>query len=69
MKDLSYLKGKPIAVLGAGGIGKAMAADCVLAGQEVILCDLEPFASTTLTNLKNGFRFHGNQINKFGFFS
>lgn len=68
MKDLSYLKGKPIAVLGAGGIGKAMAADCVLAGQEVILCDLEPFASTTLTNLKNGFRFHGNQINKFGFF-
>ena len=68
MKDLSYLKGKPIAVLGAGGIGKAMAADCVLAGQEVILCDLEPFASATLTNLKNGFRFHGNQINKFGFF-
>ena len=68
MKDLSYLKEKPIAVLGAGGIGKAMAADCVLAGQEVILCDLEPFASKTLDNLKNGFRFHGNQTNRFGFF-
>ena len=51
MKDLSYLKEKPIAVLGAGGIGKAMAADGVLAGQEVILCDLEPFASKTLDNL------------------
>ncbi len=68
MKDLSYLEGKPIAILGAGGIGKAMAADCVLAGQEVVLCDLEPFASATLANLQNGFRFHGNQINKFGFF-
>lgn len=68
MKDLSYLKEKTIAVLGAGGIGKAMAADCVLAGQEVILCDLEPFASKTLDNLKNGFRFHGNQTNRFGFF-
>lgn len=68
MKDLSYLEGKPIAILGAGGIGKAMAADCVLAGQEVVLCDIEPFASTTLANLQNGFRFHGNQINKFGFF-
>ena len=44
MKDLSYLAGKPIAILGAGGIGKAIAADCVLAGQEVVLCDIEPFA-------------------------
>lgn len=68
MKDLSYLKGKPIAVLGAGGIGKAIAADCVLSGQEVILCDLEPFAKVSLANLQNGFRFHGNQINKYGFF-
>lgn len=68
MKDLSYLKEKPIAVLGAGGIGKAMAADCVLAGQEVVLCDIEPFASKTLANLQNGFRFHGNQTNKFGFY-
>lgn len=67
MKDLSYLKGKPIAVLGAGGIGKAIAADCVLAGQEVVLCDMEPFAKNTLSNLQNGFHFHGNQTNRFGF--
>lgn len=68
MKDLSYLTGKPIAILGAGGIGKAIAADCVLAGQQVILCDLPPFAAQTLSNLQNGFRFHGNQVNKFGFY-
>ena len=67
MKDLSYLEGKPVAILGAGGIGKALAADCVLGGQEVILCDLEPFASVSLANLKNGFRFHGEQTNRYGF--
>jgi len=67
MKDLLYLKDKPIAILGAGGIGKAMAADCTLAGQDVILCDLEPFAEKTLANMENGFRFHGTQTNKFGF--
>ncbi|HKK95967.1 MAG TPA: NAD/NADP octopine/nopaline dehydrogenase family protein [Anaerovoracaceae bacterium] len=68
MKDLPYLKNKPIAVFGAGGIGKAMAADCTLSGQDVILCDLEPFAESTLSNLENGFKFHGAQTNKFGFF-
>lgn len=68
MKDLTYLEQKPIAVLGAGGIGKAIAADCVLGGQDVILCDLEPFASKTLANLENGFRFHGAQTNKYGFY-
>jgi opine dehydrogenase len=67
MKDLAYLADKPIAILGAGGIGKAMAADCTLSGQDVILCDLEPFAESTLVNLENGFKFHGTQTNKFGF--
>jgi opine dehydrogenase len=67
MKDLSYLEKKPIAVLGAGGIGKAIAADCVLGGQDVILCDIEPFAKVSLANLNNGFRFHGNQFTRYGF--
>jgi len=67
MKDLSYLENKPIAVLGAGGIGKAMAADCVLGGQDVILCDIEPFAKVSLANLENGFRFHGDQPSRYGF--
>jgi opine dehydrogenase len=67
MKDLSYLEKKPIAVLGAGGIGKAIATDCVLGGQEVILCDIEPFAKVSLANLENGFRFHGDQLSRYGF--
>ena len=28
-------------------VGKAMAADCALAGQKVRICDLEPFAEKT----------------------
>lgn len=67
MKDLSYLKGKPVAVLGAGGIGKAIASDCVLGGQEVILCDIEPYAKVSLSNLSNGFRLHGDQLSRYGF--
>ncbi|GAB1475677.1 NAD/NADP-dependent octopine/nopaline dehydrogenase family protein [Bacillota bacterium] len=67
MKDLSYLNGKPVAVLGAGGIGKAIASDCVLGGQEVILCDIEPYAKISLSNLENGFRIHGDQLSRYGF--
>jgi len=67
MKDLSYLEGKPIAVLGAGGIGKAMASDCVLGGQDVVLCDIEPYAQISLSNLENGFRLHGSQLSRYGF--
>lgn len=67
MKDLSYLENKPIAVLGAGGIGKLFAADSVLGGQDVILCDIEPFAKVTLAHLENGFRIHGNQFTRYGF--
>ncbi len=33
MRDLSYLKDAPIAVLGAGAVGKTVAADCKLAGR------------------------------------
>ncbi len=68
MKDLSYCEGKPIVVCGAGGIGKAIAADCVLAGQEVILCEDERFAPKTLANLEHGFNFHGRQPNKIGLY-
>ena len=35
--DMSYLKDMPIAILGAGGVGKTMAGDCALAGKEVRL--------------------------------
>lgn len=36
-RDLTYLKDCPIAVLGAGAVGKTVAADCKLAGREVRL--------------------------------
>jgi hypothetical protein len=32
MADMSYLGEKPIAVLGAGAVGKAIAGDCALGG-------------------------------------
>ena len=41
--DMSYLKDKPIAVLGAGGVGKTIAADCALGGAKVRLWEQEDF--------------------------
>ena len=35
MKDMSYLKDYPIAILGAGAVGQTVGADCNLAGQKV----------------------------------
>lgn len=62
------LKNSEIAVLGGGAVGKTVAADCVLAGNKVRICDLEPFASTTLKGLeKSGITLKGIQKNKYGF--
>ena len=55
MSDMSYLKNKPIAVIGGGAVGKTIAADCKLAvgdSQEVRLFDAMPFAAKTLKNLE-----------------
>ena len=51
--DMSYLKDMPIAILGAGAVGKTMAADCALAGKEVRLWDQPRFAKTNFTNIEN----------------
>jgi opine dehydrogenase len=68
MGNVEYLKEKPIAVLGAGAVGKAISADCALAGSDVRLCDLEPFATDTLFNVEeNGVEFYGQQLNRYGF--
>lgn len=68
MSDMSYLKGKPIAVLGAGAVGKAMAADCANAGAKVRICDIPPFAEKTLFGVKEkGIKFYGDQLNLYGF--
>ncbi len=68
MASMEYLKDKPIAVLGAGAVGKAQAADCALAGAKVRLCDLAPFAEKTLFGVKeSGINFYGTQLNLHSF--
>ncbi len=62
--DLNSIKEKPIAILGAGGVGKPCAADCKLAGREVRLWDDPKFAARTLKNVeKSGIRISGPQTN------
>lgn len=68
MADMDHLKGKPIAVLGAGAVGKAVAGDCALAGNKVRICDLPPFSDQTLFGMKErGLTFYGDQLNLYGF--
>ncbi|MCD8082612.1 MAG: 3-hydroxyacyl-CoA dehydrogenase NAD-binding domain-containing protein, partial [Clostridiales bacterium] len=66
--DVSYLKDMPIAVLGAGAVGKTMAADCAMEGKEVRLWDQPAFAKKNFTNIeKTGITLSGNQFSYFGF--
>lgn len=66
--DMSYLKDKPIAVLGGGAVGKTMAADCALAGKEVRIWDQPAFAKRNFTNIeKTGITLSGNQFSYFGY--
>ena len=68
MSDLSYLKAKPIAVLGGGAVAKAVSADSSLAGARVRICDMEPFFGKTLFGVeKQGVKFYGDQLNLYGF--
>lgn len=68
MSNMEYLKDMPIAVLGAGAVGKAMAADCALGGAKVRICDLLPFAEKTLFGVKEkGIKLYGEQLNLYGF--
>ena len=66
--DMRYLKDMPIAILGAGAVGKTMAADCAMGGKEVRLWDQPRFAKTNFTNIeKTGITLSGNQFSYFGF--
>lgn len=68
MQNMGYLKEKPIAVLGAGAVGKAIAGDCALGGAKVRICDLPPFAERTLFGIKDsGLKFFGDQLNLYSF--
>ena len=46
--DVEELRHAPIAILGGGAVGKTCGADCALAGQEVRICDLDPFFDNAL---------------------
>lgn len=68
MGKMEYLKSKPIAVLGGGAVGKTCAADMKLAGSNVRLYDMMPFAEKTLENLeKTGILLDGVQRNLYCF--
>ncbi len=68
MSNSAHLKSKPIAVLGAGAVGKAVASDCALAGAKVRFCDLMPFAEKTLFGVRErGVTLYGDQLNLYGF--
>ncbi len=68
MKDMSYLKNKPIAILGSGAVGKTLAADCKLAGSEVRLWGSMEFYEKSIKYLyKTGITLDGIQRNRDGF--
>ena len=52
MTFLEELKERPIAILGAGAVGKAVGADSVLAGNRVHLYELPEYAEVSLKNLE-----------------
>lgn len=66
--DMSYLKDKPIAILGGGAVGKTMAGDCALAGAKVRIWDQPRFAEGNFRNIeKTGIKLSGNQFSYYGF--
>lgn len=68
MGKMEYLNNMPIVVLGGGAVGKTCAADMKLAGREVRLFDMMPFAESTLRNLdKTGIQLDGVQRNLYCF--
>lgn len=61
-------KKAPIAILGAGAVGKAVGADSKLAGNRVHLFELPKFAKDTLKNIeKTGITLTGGQNSLYGF--
>ncbi|WP_315308733.1 NAD/NADP octopine/nopaline dehydrogenase family protein [Pseudoramibacter alactolyticus] len=65
--DMRYLKDKPIAIIGAGGVGKTMAGDCALAGQKVNLWEQEGFKKNLTNIMRTGIKLSGNQFSTYGF--
>ncbi len=66
MKNMEYLKGLPIAVLGSGAVGKTLAADCKLGGcKDVRLYGSAEFFDSSLNGIdKTGILLDGIQRNR-----
>lgn len=63
-----HLADYTIAVLGAGAVGRSVAADCKLAGNQVRLFDLPEFAGESLKDLdKTGIEIQGFELGKYNF--
>lgn len=57
-----------IAILGAGAVGRSVAADCKLAGNHVRLFDLPEFAKESLKDIdKTGIEIQGFEYNRYNF--
>src|SRR5699024_3322452 len=68
MRDMTYLQNKPVAVVGAGDVGKAIAADSKIARQNVRLYHSQPRADRVLFNIeRTGIEIEGNQRNLYNF--
>lgn len=68
MYDFTDIRNYPVAVLGAGSVGRTCAADCKLGGNTVRLYDVPEFAKESLKNLdKTGVTLVGHPKNKYGF--
>lgn len=65
--DMSYLKDKPIAIIGAGGVGKTMAGDCAIAGCTVNLWEQPAFEKNLTNIMRTGIKLTGNQFSYYGF--
>ncbi len=65
--DMSYLKDKPIAIIGAGGVGKTMAGDCAIAGATVNLWEQKAFEKNLTNIMRTGIKLSGNQFSYYGF--
>ena len=65
--DMSYLKDKPIAILGCGAVGKTMAGDCALAGAKVRIWEQEAFKHNFNNLMRTGIKLSGNQFSYYGF--
>lgn len=68
MRDNTNLRDLPVTVIGAGAVGKAIAADCKLSGQHVRLYHSLPRAERVLFNVeRTGIEIDGNQRGLYNF--